>query len=119
VAAGAIPLAERLLDRNVHRAARHQNSVLAGRAVLTEAQGRHDAASTLYAEVAEHWTNYGFALEHGQAALGAGRCLAAVGRHHEAAAHLVEARRAFDALRAGPLLAEADRVLARARNAAS
>src|SRR4029453_19380617 len=40
VAAGAIPLAERLLEGNVHRAARHQYSVLAGRAVLTEAQGR-------------------------------------------------------------------------------
>ena len=119
VAAGAIRLAERLLDSNVHRAARHQHSVLAGRAVLTEAQGRHDAASALYAEVAEHWANYGFALEHGQAALGAGRCLVAVGRHHEAAAHLVEARRVFDALRAGPLLAEADRVLAQVKSAAS
>ena len=58
-------------------------------------------------------------MEHGQAALGAGRCLIAVGRHHEAAAHLVEARRAFDELRAAPLVAEADRVLAQARNAAS
>jgi class 3 adenylate cyclase/tetratricopeptide (TPR) repeat protein len=119
VAAGAIRLAERLLDSNVHRAARHQYSALAGRAVLTEAQGKHDAAGAFYAEVAKHWENYGFALEHGQAALGAGRCLVAVGRHHEAAAHLVEARRAFDELRAGPLLAEADRVLAQARNAAS
>ena len=119
VAAGAIRLAERLLDSNVHRAARHQYSVLAGRAVLTEAQGKHDAAGAFYAEVAKHWENYGFALEHGQAALGAGRCLVAVGRHHEAAAHLVVARRAFDELRAGPLLAEADRVLAQARNAAS
>ena len=119
VAAGAIPLAERLLEGNVHRAARHQYSVLAGRAVLTEAQGRHDAASALYAEVAEHWANYGFALEHGQAALGAGRCLVGVGRRHEAAAHLVEARRTFDALRAAPLLAEADRLLAQAKGAAS
>jgi class 3 adenylate cyclase/tetratricopeptide (TPR) repeat protein len=119
VAAGAIRLAERLLDSKVHRAARHQYSVLAGRAVLTEAQGKRDAAGALYAEVAKHWANYGFALEHGQAALGAGRCLVAVGRHHEAAAHLVEARKAFDELRAGPLLAEADRVLAQTRNAAS
>lgn len=121
VAAGAIRLAERLLGSNVHRAARHQYSVLAARAVLMEAQGGHDAASALYAEVAEHWASYGFALERGQAALGAGRCLVAVGRHHEAAGHLIEARRAFDALRAGPLLAEADRVQAQAqaRNAAS
>jgi hypothetical protein len=55
-------------------------------------------------------------LEHGQAALGAGRCLVAAGRHHEAAAHLVEARRTFDTLRAGALLAETDRVLAQVKS---
>jgi len=117
VAAGAIGLAERLLHSPVHRAARHQYSMLAGRAVLTEAHSRYDAASELYAEVTGQWASYGFALEQGQAALGAGRCLVALGRHHEAAAHLVEARRTFDALRAGPLLDEADRVLARAKSA--
>ena len=114
VAAGAIRLAERLLDSSDHRAARHQYSVLAGRAVLTEARGKPEAASALYAEAAERWASYGFALEHGQAALGAGRCLVAVGRHHEAGDHLLEARRTFDALRVRPLLAEADRVLAQA-----
>jgi hypothetical protein len=87
--------------------------------VLTEARGGHDAASALYAEVAEHWADYGFALERGQASLGAGRCLVAVGRHHEAATRLDEAREVFDALRAGPLLAEADRILAQARSGAS
>jgi tetratricopeptide (TPR) repeat protein len=112
VAAGAIRLAESLLDVSGHLAARHRHSVLAGRAVLTEARGRHETASALYAEAAERWADYGFALERGQAALGAGRCLVAVGRHHEAAARLDEARRAFDALRAAPLLAEADRILA-------
>jgi class 3 adenylate cyclase/tetratricopeptide (TPR) repeat protein len=118
VAAGAIRLAERLVESSGHRAARHQHSVLASRAVLTEAQGRLDEAGALYAEAAERWASYGFALEHGQAALGAGRCLAARDRHHEAAAHLAEARRTFDGLRAGPLLAETDRVLARAGSAA-
>ncbi len=88
--------------------------MLAGRAVLTEAHGKPEAASALYAEAAERWASYGFALEHGQAALGAGRCLVAVGRHHEAGDHLLEARRTFDALRARPLLVEADRVLAQA-----
>jgi hypothetical protein len=91
--------------------------VLAGRAVLTEARARPEEASVLYAEAAEHWQTYGFALEHGQAALGAARCEAAVGRHDEAAAHLVEARRTFDALRAGPLLAEVDRLQARGQSA--
>jgi class 3 adenylate cyclase/tetratricopeptide (TPR) repeat protein len=117
VAAGALGLAERLLDAAGHRAARHRYSVLAGRAVLTEARARPEEASVLYAEAAEHWQTYGFALEHGQAALGAARCEAAVGRHDEAAAHLVEARRTFDALRAGPLLAEVDRLQARGQRA--
>jgi class 3 adenylate cyclase/tetratricopeptide (TPR) repeat protein len=117
VAAGAIPLAERLLDTSGHRAARHQHSVLAGRAVLTEAHGRLEEAGALYARVAEDWARYGFALEHGQAALGAGRCLVALDRHREAAAQLAEARRTFEALRAGPLLAEADRLMAQAGSA--
>ena len=39
VAAGAIQLAEGLLDTDAHLAARHRYSVLTGRAVLTEAQG--------------------------------------------------------------------------------
>jgi class 3 adenylate cyclase/tetratricopeptide (TPR) repeat protein len=119
VAARAIRLAEGLLDTSVHLAARHRYSVLTGRAVLTEAQGKPEEASALYAEVAEQWADYGFALERGQAALGAGRCLVAVGRHHEAAAPLDEARRAFDALRAAPLLAETDRILAQAKSEAS
>jgi class 3 adenylate cyclase/tetratricopeptide (TPR) repeat protein len=115
VAAGAIGLAERLLDiSNVHRAARHHYSVLAARAVLTEARGKLEEAGALYAEVGKLWASYGFALEHGQAALGAGRCLVAVGRHHEAADHLLAARGTFDALQAGPLLAETDKVLAQA-----
>jgi tetratricopeptide (TPR) repeat protein len=114
VAAGAIRLAEGLLDTAVHRAARHRYSMLTGRAVLTEAQGSHDAASALYGEVAEQWAHYGFALERGQAALGVGRCLVALGRRPEAAVRLGEARTAFDALRAGPLLAEVDGLLAHA-----
>ena len=117
VGAGAIRLAERLLDQSDHPAARHQHSVLASRAVLTEARGGLDSASALYARVAEDWASYGFALEHGQAALGAGRCLVALARQQEAAAHLAEARRTFDGLRAGRLLAEVDRVLAQARSA--
>jgi hypothetical protein len=119
VAAGAIPLAEGLLDTDPHLAARHRYSVLTGRAVLTEARGQHDAAGALYGEAAEHWADYGYALERGQAALGASRCLAAAGRHQEAAVRLTEARKAFDALRAGPLLVETDRALARARTEVS
>jgi hypothetical protein len=116
VAAGALDLAARLLDGNANRAARHQHSVLSGRAVLSEAHGKPEEASALHVEAARRWAEYGFALEHGQAALGAGRCLVAVGRHREAADHLLEARRTFELLRAGPLLADVDRALARAEH---
>jgi class 3 adenylate cyclase/tetratricopeptide (TPR) repeat protein len=119
VAAGAMGLAERLLEGSGHSAARHQHSVLAGRAVLAEAQGRPGEACALHAEAALHWARFGFALEHGHAALGAGRCLVALGRAAEATAHLAEARRTFDGLRAAPLLAKADRFLAQASRVGS
>jgi hypothetical protein len=93
--------------------------VLAGRAVLAEAQGRPGEACALHAEAALHWARFGFALEHGHAALGAGRCLVALGRAAEATAHLAEARRTFDGLRAAPLLAKADRFLAQASRVGS
>jgi class 3 adenylate cyclase/tetratricopeptide (TPR) repeat protein len=119
VAAGGIRLAEHLLDGRVHRAVRHQYSVLASRAVLAEAYGKWEEASSLYAEVADCWASYGFALEHGQAALGAGRCFIAAGRHREGADHLREARRTFGALQARPLLAEADGALTQAERGAT
>jgi tetratricopeptide (TPR) repeat protein len=112
VAADAIRLANDLLAITGPLSARHRYSVLTGRAVLTEARGEHEAAGELYAEAAERWANYGFTLERGQAALGAGRCLVAVGREREAAARLDEARKTFEALGAAPLLAEANRRLA-------
>jgi class 3 adenylate cyclase/tetratricopeptide (TPR) repeat protein len=115
-AAGAIPLAERLLESSAHAASRHRHSVLAARAVLAEARGRLEEAGALHAEASERWADYGFALERGQAALGAGRCLVALGRHHEAMAPLDEARGVFAALGAAPLSGEAERILARARS---
>src|SRR4029450_6785090 len=63
VAAGAFPLAERLLEGSEHRAARHQHSVLAGRAVLAEARGRLDQASALYARAAGDLARYRLALQ--------------------------------------------------------
>jgi class 3 adenylate cyclase/tetratricopeptide (TPR) repeat protein len=115
VAAGAIGLAESLLAFDAPLATRHRHSVQAGRAVLAEARGRLEAASVLYGELAEQWAAYGFALERGQAALGSGRCLLALGRLREGAARLTEARQAFETLGAGPLLAEVDAILPRAR----
>lgn len=112
-AAGALDLAERLLDIPVHRAARHQYAVLAGRAVLAEARGQLAEASTLHGQAADRWAGYGFVLERGHAALGAARCLAALGRRGESDERLLEARQAFEVLRADPGLTEVRALLAR------
>jgi tetratricopeptide (TPR) repeat protein len=118
-AAGAIPLAERLLESSGHAAARHRHSVLTARAVLAEARGRLEEAGALHAEASERWADYGFALERGQAALGAGRCLVALDRGPEAVGWLDQARSTFGALGARPLAAEADRFLGHARGEGS
>ena len=117
VAAGALPLAETLVATSGHTAARHRHSALTGRGVLAEARGRLEEASAIYGAAAERWADYGHVLERGQAALGGGRCLAALGRHDEAAAQLDEARSAFDTLGAEPLRREVDRILGHARRA--
>ena len=114
VAMGALDLAEGLLATDMHQAARHRYAVLTGRAVLAEARGDLREAGRLHGEAAARWADYGFPLEQGQASLGVGRCLVALGLHQEAAAPLAESQRVFDALGAGPLRAEAERLLARA-----
>jgi tetratricopeptide (TPR) repeat protein len=114
VAMGALDLAEGLLATDIHQAARHRYAVLTGRAVLAEARGDLREAGRLHGEAAARWADYGFPLEQGQAWLGVGRCLVALGLHREAAAPLAESQRVFDALGARPLRAEAERLLARA-----
>jgi class 3 adenylate cyclase/tetratricopeptide (TPR) repeat protein len=112
VAAGALDLAERLLDTDMHQAARHRHAVLTSRGVLAEARGELRAAARLHGEAGARWAEYGFRLEQGQASLGAGRCLVALGLHRDAAAPLAESLRIFEALGAGPLRADAERLLA-------
>jgi hypothetical protein len=58
------------------------------------------------------WT-FGHALEHGQALLGLGRCLLALGRP-DASGALAAARELFTQLDAGPLAAETDELLTEA-----
>jgi tetratricopeptide (TPR) repeat protein len=114
MAAGATALAESLLEGIEVAAARDRHGVETARAVLAEMQGRVEEALGLYVEVAERWTEFEFVLEQGQALLGAGRCLLALGRSAEAAPRLERARRLFGGLGAIPLAAEAAALLEQA-----
>lgn len=85
IAAGMTDRAERLVPNESEVAtARDRHCVSTGRALLAEARGDLERASGLYAEAAERWTEYGFALERGQTLLGAGRCLLALTRPGDA-----------------------------------
>jgi tetratricopeptide (TPR) repeat protein len=107
VAAGQLPLAERLLEGVEAHAVRLQHCLATARAVVTEAQGDLEAAVDLYADAAKRWSDYRSVPEHGLALLGLGRCLEQLGRptgHRR----LVEARAIFVRLAARPLLAATD-----------
>ncbi len=108
VAAGALDLAEELVEGLKPALVRHRHGLLTARATLAEAQGRLEEAVDLYADAAERWAEYGFVLERGQALLGASRCLLALGRRDEAGATLAHSRVVFQGLGAGPLVAEVD-----------
>jgi predicted ATPase/class 3 adenylate cyclase len=109
--AGALVVGERLLEGIDAVMARQRNSLLAARAVLAEAHGRLEEPAALYGESAAAWENFGHALERGQALLGLGRCLLALGET-DANATLAAARDVFTRLGAGPLVAETNRLLA-------
>jgi tetratricopeptide (TPR) repeat protein len=111
VAVDRLELARDLSDQAWPDAARRRHGALAARAVLAEAEGRLDAAAALYDQAAEQWTAYGHLPERGHALLGAGRCLADLGRPG-AYERLAEARAVFADLRAPPLLARTDGWLA-------
>jgi class 3 adenylate cyclase/tetratricopeptide (TPR) repeat protein len=113
-AIGAIDLLRTLLEDNASVAAHHRWCVLTTEAVLAEAEARLEQALDLYAEAAEGWREFGHVPERGHAYLGAGRCLLGLARPTEATTELREARRAFQGLGAGPLVAETDALLERA-----
>jgi tetratricopeptide (TPR) repeat protein len=92
-------------------ASRDRYSVLTGRAILAEAQGRAEEARELYEQAAGRWADYGFVLEEGQAHFGLARCLIDMGDGQSAAQPLHEARAIFSRLGAVPLIQEVDRHL--------
>jgi class 3 adenylate cyclase/tetratricopeptide (TPR) repeat protein len=111
-AGGDLELAGRLIAGLAPTFPYPQHALCAAGAVLDE--GRHQFADAArgYGEAAERWRSFGVVPERAHALLGLGRCLVALGRPG-AREPLLEARRLFTSLRAHPLAARADAVLAR------
>ena len=80
-------------------------------ALVKEGRGEHEASWAGFADAARRWHEFGMPYEEGQALLGQGRCLVAVGRAPEAAPPLAAAREIFARLGALPALEETDAVL--------
>jgi tetratricopeptide (TPR) repeat protein len=87
------------------------HAVLATKAQLAEAAGRHADAAQFYREAVERWREYGNVPERAYALLGQGRCLVALG-DPKAEAPLREARELFASMGYRPALAETERLLA-------
>ncbi|HET7929041.1 MAG TPA: adenylate/guanylate cyclase domain-containing protein [Actinomycetota bacterium] len=107
---GRVDLARRLLDRSNVFTLRHRLSMLTARAVLEEASEDHERALTEYEEAVRSWSEFGHVLETGMALLGAGRCLARLGRP-ESVDRLGRAREVFVGLDAVLLVGDADEFL--------
>ncbi|MFN2469606.1 MAG: hypothetical protein ABR583_01160, partial [Gaiellaceae bacterium] len=114
LSANDVALATALLDGAESAIPRNGHSLLSAQAVLAEAGGELEPASALYGEAAARWNEFGFALEQGQALLGAGRCLLALGAVPAATVQLTAAQALFDQLGACPLAGEAGLLLSRA-----
>ena len=91
-----------------------QHALITATAALTETRRDHQAAADGYADAADRWEQFGVIPEHAYALQGHGRCLTALGRPHQAAPVLHQARALFDQLGAIPALAETDTLLAQA-----
>jgi class 3 adenylate cyclase/tetratricopeptide (TPR) repeat protein len=113
LACGRIALAQWFADGIEPIFPLHEHTLCAARAALAKAHGEHAEAADLYAEAAGRWQAFGNVPERGQALLGQGRCLLALGSPRSASP-LREARGIFAGLGARPLLAEADALLKRA-----
>ncbi len=110
LAAGDPELAKRLADRLEPRYPLDEHALCAARAELAEHAGDHAEASTLYAEVAGRWQEFGNVPERAHALLGEGRCLIAFGRPG-AEEPLRKARDLFVAMGYKPALAETEALL--------
>jgi hypothetical protein len=119
LAADDAGLLRSLIDQGVEHLTRDQNSMASARAILAEIEGDHERASAGYQDAADRWEAFPAVLEHGLALMGAGRCLLALGRQNQGTERLRAARERFGALKAAPLVAEVDDLLARATSMTS
>ena len=113
IACGDLALAERLTRGVDPVFPLHEHALRAARAILAEGRGDLERAAGLYAEAGEGWERFGSVVERGEALLGRGRCLLALG-DPQAPVVLREAREVFTRLGAHPLVAETDAQLERA-----
>jgi class 3 adenylate cyclase/tetratricopeptide (TPR) repeat protein len=111
-------LAARLTDDFEPPTPLQEHALVAARAVLAEAAGDVAEASTLYAEAAERWDEFGNVPELAFALLGYGRCLVALARP-SADVPLARARELFASMGYKPALAETDALLAESAAQAS
>jgi tetratricopeptide (TPR) repeat protein len=93
---------------------RDRHAIVTAHAIVAEGEGDTGKALNLFRDGAERWREFGFVLEEGQALLGAGRCLLALGRRSEASSTLLEALRTFTLLGATPLIVETNGYLEQA-----
>jgi class 3 adenylate cyclase/tetratricopeptide (TPR) repeat protein len=112
--ADAADLLRSLIEQGTEHLTRHANSVASARAVLADIEGDHERALAGYDDASRRWGAFPSVLEHGLALEGSGRCLLEMARPHDAAERLRRARDAYTSLRAAPLVAEVDALLARA-----
>jgi tetratricopeptide (TPR) repeat protein len=92
-------------------AASERFSLLTARAILAEVEGRVQEAAELYLEAAKRWEEFGIPPCHGEALLGAGRCLVGLQRLDDARARLDEAHNVFELLGARVFVDEIDELL--------
>jgi len=114
LATGEIDTARRLVGDEVAPIPTTLMRQALARAALAEVDGNLEEAVTAYRQVAETWEGGGYVFEQANALLGAGRCLASLGRAAEASEDLAKAREVFASLGAEPLLRECDDLLGEA-----
>jgi hypothetical protein len=112
--AGDVGPLDRLLNGFTPHLTRDRISVVAAEAVRAHLRGDAEIAVERYDEAAAGWAAFPHVLQHGLAAMGAGRCLLQLGRTTESEARLRAARDVFARLGATPLIAEVDGLLERA-----
>jgi class 3 adenylate cyclase/tetratricopeptide (TPR) repeat protein len=112
-AADEAGLLRRLIHQGGEHVTRDRNSMASARAMLAEMESDHERALEAYEDAAVRWEAFPAVLGHGLALMGMGRCLLALGRQNEATKRLRAAAERFGALKAAPLVAEVDDLLAR------